>query len=229
MARTESPGSDLIRWGFGTFGQVPDNAAYGAGYHARVRFRRLPDSLAGPAAAAALAVTLVLGSCMKARENPTPTAQAKTPAAQPADAATVMAAVQAPGAKVTVLNVWATWCEPCREEFPDLVRLGHEYQGRGVRLVLVSGDFDTEKAAVNKFLTDQGVDFATYIKSGDDMKFINGLNPKWSGALPATFVYDGNGRLRDFWEGKASYQQMEERLLRVLEARGAADSTEART
>lgn len=170
-----------------------------------------------------------MSSCQK-REPPAPSrTQARTPAAQPADAPAVLAAVQAPGAKATVLNVWATWCEPCREEFPDLVRLGHEYSDRGVRLVLVSGDFDTEKAAVDKFLADQGVDFATYIKSGDDMKFINGLNPKWSGALPATFVYDGQGRLRDFWEGKASYEKMEERLLRVLEARGAADSTEART
>jgi len=96
-------------------------------------------------------------------------------------------------------------------------------------MVLVSGDFDTERAAVNQFLTQQSVDFATYMKSGDDMKFINTLNPKWSGALPATFVYDGQGHLRDFWEGKASYEKMEERLLRVLEARGAADSTEART
>lgn len=184
--------------------------------------------MAGPVAAAALAVTLVMGSCQK-REPAPSRAQVRTPAAQPADAPAVLAAVQAPGAKATVLNVWATWCEPCREEFPDLVRLGHEYSNRGVRLVLVSGDFDTEKAAVDKFLADQGVDFATYIKSGDDMKFINSLNPKWSGALPATFVYDGQGRLRDFWEGKASYEKMKERLLRVLQARGAADSTEART
>jgi thiol-disulfide isomerase/thioredoxin len=136
--------------------------------------------------------------------------------------------VRAPGAKAVVLNVWATWCDPCREEFPDLVRLGHEYAWRGVRMVLVSSDFDSEKPAVTKFLAAQGVDFATYIKSGSDMTFINGLNPRWTGALPATFVYDGQGRLRDFWEGKASYAKMEEHLRRVL-AGGGADSTEVRT
>jgi len=182
-------------------------------------------------AAAALAVTLLLSSCQKVEKSYEAGQPARAPAIQPADAPAVLNAVRAPGAKAVVLNVWATWCEPCREEFPDLVRLGHEYASKGVRLVLVSGDFDSEKPAVTKFLTDQGVDFASYIKSGDDMKFINGLNPKWTGALPATFVYDGQGRLRDFWEGKASYAKMEERLRRVLEGRetGAADSTEVRT
>jgi len=190
-----------------------------------VRFRRLPDGFPGAFAAAALAVTLLLSSCEKPK--PSPSRVEAAPSIQPADAPAVLAAVRAPGAKAVVLNVWATWCEPCREEFPDLVRLGHEYASKGVRLVLVSGDFDSEKPAVTKFLTDQGVDFASYIKSGGDMQFINGLNPKWTGALPATFVYDGQGRLRDFWEGKASYSKMEERLRNVLESR--SDSTEVRT
>jgi len=193
----------------------------------------LPDSFFGPAAAAALAVTLLLGSCEKATQSAAGAKPAVSApdSVSPADAPAVLAAVRAPGAKAVVLNVWATWCEPCREEFPDLVRLGHEYESKGVRLVLVSGDFDSQKPAVTKFLADQGVDFATYIKSGDDMQFINGLNPKWTGALPATFVYDGHGRLRDFWEGKASYAKMAERLRRVLEGRetGVADSTEVRT
>jgi thiol-disulfide isomerase/thioredoxin len=192
-----------------------------------VRSRRPTDAFPGVLAAAALAVTLLLSSCQKVQKSYEASRAASAPTIQPADAPTVLAAVRAPGAKAVVLNVWATWCEPCREEFPDLVRLGHEYSNKGVRLVLVSGDFDSEKPAVTKFLTDQGVDFASYIKSGDDMQFINALNPKWTGALPATFVYDGQGRLRDFWEGKASYAKMEERLQRVLENR--SDSTEVRT
>ena len=196
-----------------------------------MRSRRPLDALPGVLAAAALAVTLLLSSCQKVEKSHEASRPASAPTIQPADAPAVLAAVRAPGAKAVVLNVWATWCEPCREEFPDLVRLGHEYASQGVRLVLVSGDFDSEKPAVTKFLADHGADFASYIKSGDDMQFINGLNPKWTGALPATFVYDGQGRLRDFWEGKASYAKMEERLRRVLEGRdtGTADSTEVRT
>ena len=136
---------------------------------------------------------------------------------EPADANVVIAAVAASEAKTIVMNVWATWCGPCREEFPDLMQLREAYAGRGLELVLVSADFDDRHEAALAFLDEQGVDFPTWIKTGDDMEFIDTLNPEWGGTLPATFVYDSDGRLRAFWEGKASYEQMEERVLPFLE------------
>ena len=145
----------------------------------------------------------------------------------PATVEEVLAVVCQPGARAVVLNVWGTWCGPCREEFPDLVQLRRDYESRGLRLVLLSVDFDSEVPAVNRFLAEQGVDFETYLRAGgDDDKFINTLSPLWSGALPATFIYDGAGKLRDFWEGKASYAQMERRLLKVMEGKNEPDSTE---
>ena len=127
-------------------------------------------------------------------------------------------AVGSGDASATVVNIWATWCQPCTEEFPDLLRLSRNYRGRGVRLVLVSADFDDSLASVKDYLAGQGVDFVSYLKSGDDMEFIDRLEPRWTGALPATFLYDGGGSLRDFWEGKASYETMEGRLQAVLGA-----------
>ena len=73
-----------------------------------------------------------------------------------------------------------------------------------VRLVLVSADFPEQIAVARRFLAQQGVTDTTYMKRGDDQSFINGLDPKWSGALPATFAYDASGRRVAWWEGAAS-------------------------
>ncbi len=146
-----------------------------------------------------------------------PVAAATTaPAPTPATAAQVLDAVRAAKKPVVVVNLWATWCIPCREEFPDLMKLRRAYKDRGIEVLLVSGDFSSERDQATTFLTEQGVDFPTYIKTGDDMAFINAFDPKWSGALPATFIYDGQGTLRHALLGKSSYAQFEEKVLDVL-------------
>lgn len=133
-----------------------------------------------------------------------------------ATAEQVLEAVRRPGATVVLLNVWATWCGPCREEFPDLVDLHRTHRDRGLRLILVSADFDDQLPQARRFLASQGVDIPSYLKVGDDMHFINTLSPRWTGALPATFLYDGDGRLRYFREGKTTRQALEQQILAVL-------------
>lgn len=143
-------------------------------------------------------------------------ATATAPAPQPVTAAELLAAVRAADAKAVLVNVWATWCIPCREEFPDLLRLRRAYAGQGLKVLFVSGDFSTERAAAAAFLTEQGVDFPTYIKTGDDMQFIDAFDPQWSGALPATFIYDRTGTRRHALLGKSTYAQFEEKVRDVL-------------
>ena len=147
---------------------------------------------------------------------------------KPVTAPDLVALVREPGSNAVLVNVWATWCGPCREEFPDLVKLAQKYRNRGLRVLFVSADFDTELANVKKFLADQGVDFQTFIKAQKDMEFINGLDTRWSGALPATFVYDSAGKLRDFWEGKAEYRTFEQKVLAAL-SKEPAGKTETKT
>lgn len=138
------------------------------------------------------------------------------PAPAAVDGAGLLRAARAPGAACTVINVWATWCEPCREEFPDLLRLRAAFGGRGLRLVLVSADFPAERAAVEAFLRAQKVDFATYLKDQPDEAFIDALDRRWSGALPATFVLGPDGRVVEWWEGKRSYSDFERSVTAVL-------------
>jgi thiol-disulfide isomerase/thioredoxin len=140
------------------------------------------------------------------------------PELRPATVGELRAAVAAPGATAVLVNVWATWCVPCRKELPDLLRAASDYRGRGLRLVLVSADFEDNAGAAREFLARHGVDFPSYLKTGADMEFIDALSPKWSGALPATFIYDGAGSLRDSWEGEATYETLAARIRAVVEA-----------
>jgi len=142
----------------------------------------------------------------------------------PAGPAEVSAIGRAPGASATLLNVWATWCVPCRQEFPDLVRLGRAYRDQGLRLALVSADFDG--AAARTFLRRQGVTGPAWLKTGGDQAFIDALDRRWTGSLPATFVYDRHGRLVEFWEGRADYSRMETAVRRALAAGAQAPSKE---
>jgi len=165
--------------------------------------------------AIAAALAALVGACAKspdagvARPSGDDAAHAQL---VPVTAAQVAEVVAAARGKVVLLNVWATWCNPCREEFPYLVRLHRELGGKGFELVLVSADFENQLPKVTEFLAAEGVDFRTYRKLGADSEFIDGLDPRWSGALPATFVYDRSGTLRDFWEGDLSYEGFLERL-----------------
>lgn len=130
-------------------------------------------------------------------------AAAAAPVIVPVSSQQLQALATRAGHGATLVNVWATWCAPCKEEFPALLRVARERQRDGLRLVLISADFPDQLPAVQRFLAQQGVTDTTYLETGNEMAFINALSPRWSGALPATFVYDGRGRLTDFWQGKS--------------------------
>lgn len=108
-----------------------------------------------------------------------------------------------------VVNVWATWCKPCVEEFPELLAFAREQQGR-VRVVFVSADFGDRRELVERFLRERGVAFTTYLKVGSDEEFIATLSPQWSGSLPATFVFAPQGKLVSFFERKVTKKELEQ-------------------
>ena len=110
--------------------------------------------------------------------------------------------------ELTLLNFWATWCKPCLDEFPDIVTLSREYKSDDLSVIFVSADFENNLPAVRQFINKQQLTYVTYYKSESDNIFINALNPEWSGALPATFIYDATGRLLDFWVGKRTLEEL---------------------
>jgi thiol-disulfide isomerase/thioredoxin len=160
------------------------------------------------------ALVLGVGGCSRRSTGPIETAMPAAPIN--ATAADVLQAVAEARGNVVLVNVWATWCDPCRHEFPALLRVRQELAARRFSLILVSADFADQLPQVRRFLAQQGVSFPTYLKAQSDMEFINALNPRWSGALPATFLYDPAGKLRDFWEGEASYEDIAGKVRALL-------------
>ena len=117
-----------------------------------------------------------------------------------------------------LVNFWATWCVPCREEFPDLARLDKAYGGRGLRVLGVSTDLARETAAVKKFLAEQKPGFPNYRKKGggDDEQFIDAVDKSWGGELPFTVLYARDGKKARVLSGKHTYGEYEAEILRLL-------------
>ena len=158
---------------------------------------------------------------------PAPPARGAAPAAAlaPSPVATTSADLQSrirgASGRVVLVNAWATWCVPCREEMPDLLRLRREFGSRGLELMLVSADFDDAVPEARAFLGKLGVNFPTWQKKQRDQEFIDGLDPSWSGALPFSVLHDRKGRRIASWEGRESYEQMRARIVAALESPGA--------
>jgi thiol-disulfide isomerase/thioredoxin len=92
--------------------------------------------------------------------------------------------------KVLILNFWATWCAPCREEMPALEAFRSKYQGRGLEVLAISLDDARQLPAVRAALRGFGFDAALAGQASYD-----GYGRIWR--LPTTFVIDRDGRLRN--------------------------------
>jgi len=160
------------------------------------------------AAAGLAAVSSCLVALAAADSGAAPARPAANVTVVDATAADVLAEVRSARGSVVVVNVWATWCVPCREEFPDLLKLQREFRSRGMRLILVSADLASQRAQVERFLGDQGVGGRTFAKAQADQEFIDGLERRWSGALPATLLFDRRGRQVAFWEGSLRFAEL---------------------
>lgn len=117
--------------------------------------------------------------------------------------------------KVVLVNIWATWCGPCVEEFPDIVELKQKYKDQ-LEVVFISADFPEDRERALQFLKDQKVTWETYMKTGKDEPFINAISNDWSGALPFTKIYSKNGQITSYWENKASFETFETAILEAI-------------
>jgi thiol-disulfide isomerase/thioredoxin len=94
-----------------------------------------------------------------------------------------------------LVNFWATFCDPCRDEFPDLVKIDKDYRPQSLEFVTVSlDDVEDIKTGVPKFLEEMKATMPAYLLDVTDPEpAIKLMDPRWSGALPATFLYNEKG------------------------------------
>ena len=100
-------------------------------------------------------------------------------------------------ARPLLVNFWATWCDPCREEFPDLVKIDADYRSKNLTFVTVSLDDVSEIATeVPKFLKQMKATMPTVLLNVNDPEpAIKSVDAAWDGQLPATFLYDKDGKV----------------------------------
>ncbi len=135
-----------------------------------------------------------------------------SPRLQKASAKQIQEHIRKKGSRLTIVNFWATWCEPCKLEFPRLLELRREYNDKGVEVVFVSLDEVSEAGAVDAYLVSQGVDFVTFFKHDQPLSFVEELYPGWSGAIPASIILGPNAEFLDGWEGDTSKAEFESRI-----------------
>lgn len=119
------------------------------------------------------------------------------------------------GEKVVLVNIWATWCAPCIEEFPYIVKLQREYEDQ-LKVIFVSADFPDSRDRALTFLKEQNVDWTTYFKTGKDQPFIEALSDSWSGALPFTKILNEDGNVVASWEQGAEYEKFEHNVKNAI-------------
>ncbi|MDQ4121347.1 MAG: TlpA family protein disulfide reductase [Acidobacteriota bacterium] len=96
-----------------------------------------------------------------------------------------------------LINFWATWCTPCVEEFPELVKIDQEFRQRGLDFVTISLDDLAEiNRDVPKFLAQMKADMPAYLlKTADEDAAIALVAPDWRGGLPFTVLLDNTGKI----------------------------------
>lgn len=137
---------------------------------------------------------------------------AATPVLNPLSAVELQKELKRSDRQTTVINLWATWCDPCKDEMPELIELRKELLSKGTRLFLVSADSPDSHQDAAQFLKKMGVDFSVYRLAEAPDKFMKPFEPHWPAVLPTTMAFDHNGKRIGYWVGRVPVKELKKRL-----------------
>ena len=110
--------------------------------------------------------------------------------------------------RVRLVDFWATWCPPCRDEIPMLNELHHAYEGEGLTILAIS---DERADVVREFAEEIGIDYTNLIDPGEVSENYRVLG------LPTAFLIDRDGRIVDYYMGPKSRKHLEEKIRELLD------------
>lgn len=111
-----------------------------------------------------------------------------------------------------VVNFWATWCSPCIKEIPYFERIGKEYTNQKIKVILINLDFSNHyDTRLIPYLKENNIgSMVVMLDDPDANSWINEVSPEWSGAIPATIIY--NKHKRSFFEKEFTFEELEETI-----------------
>jgi thiol-disulfide isomerase/thioredoxin len=125
--------------------------------------------------------------------------------------------------KPVLINFWATWCEPCRDEYPMLNELAKQYAPQGLHVVGVNLDQDGDLILTRRFIARYKPVFPNYRKKGGgESAFVQVVLPGWNGAIPASFFYAKDGRQIGHLLGVNNRETYEAAIRSLLASDGSA-------
>ena len=110
--------------------------------------------------------------------------------------------------QVLLIDFWATWCAPCREEIPMLNELHSDYADQGLRILAIS---DERAELIRDFVSENGVTYTNLVGTEDIFEEYGALG------LPTAYLVDRDGRIVDFFFGPKPKRQLEEKIRKLLE------------
>jgi peroxiredoxin len=114
--------------------------------------------------------------------------------------------------KVIILDFWATWCIPCKEEIPGFIELQKKYGGRGLQIVGISVDDSMNQA--KKYATDMKMNYPVLLAEGRE-DILRAYDP--IPAIPVSIIIDRQGRIATRHEGIAKMDVFEKEILPLLQ------------
>ena len=121
--------------------------------------------------------------------------------------------------RVILVNFWATWCRPCLEEIPTLVKLQTEFEDQGFNLVAVSLDeADSDDAHIKNFMDQRFPGFSSF-RSLERYKdsMVSVIDPAWNEILPTTYLIARDGSVAKRIQGALSQEEFAQEIMLLLE------------